>query len=304
MLTGLSQRVAYFYPTGVTLLHTSSPSSLRARLRAVAWAWVCIEVTRAPVAGWGLVRHRARLHQPWGRAQFGQEEHPGPEPCLLGRGAPVVAWQGNVHFKKQKYKPSLWHCKWSFNLFYFLWSSWDASTTWLSKFNSLDIQSFALPDIYWDLLIFFPGWCEVCEHRSHVLRAGGCQLQRRTLSVEVERTWTLQECTGEEFSLCEWNCQKTFIFHWNTICICIVACFVARTQWWLIKCWISLTCCHLSYQNPSIHHPRVSFLGLANEKITLLSANSIRATVATETNKVDYGFSSPHENVCTLLCSW
>uniref|UniRef100_A0A7N6B6Z7 HECT-type E3 ubiquitin transferase n=1 Tax=Anabas testudineus TaxID=64144 RepID=A0A7N6B6Z7_ANATE len=41
-----------------------------------------------------------------------------------------------------------------------------------------------------------------------------------------------------------------------------------------------------SAQNPSIHHPRVSFLGLANEKITLLSANSIRATVATETNKV------------------
>ncbi|TMS10396.1 E3 ubiquitin-protein ligase UBR5 [Larimichthys crocea] len=41
-------------------------------------------------------------------------------------------------------------------------------------------------------------------------------------------------------------------------------------------------------QNPSIHHPRVSFLGLANEKITLLSANSIRATVATETNKQKY----------------
>ncbi|XP_010744918.1 E3 ubiquitin-protein ligase UBR5 isoform X6 [Larimichthys crocea] len=41
-----------------------------------------------------------------------------------------------------------------------------------------------------------------------------------------------------------------------------------------------------STYNPSIHHPRVSFLGLANEKITLLSANSIRATVATETNKV------------------
>ncbi|KAK1896054.1 E3 ubiquitin-protein ligase UBR5 [Dissostichus eleginoides] len=41
-----------------------------------------------------------------------------------------------------------------------------------------------------------------------------------------------------------------------------------------------------SAQNPSVHHPRVSFLGLANEKITLLSANSIRATVATETNKV------------------
>uniref|UniRef100_A0A8C7DH14 E3 ubiquitin-protein ligase UBR5 n=1 Tax=Oncorhynchus kisutch TaxID=8019 RepID=A0A8C7DH14_ONCKI len=39
-------------------------------------------------------------------------------------------------------------------------------------------------------------------------------------------------------------------------------------------------------QNPSIRHPRVSFLGLTNEKITLLSANSIRATVATETNKV------------------
>uniref|UniRef100_A0A6Q2Y8Z3 Ubiquitin protein ligase E3 component n-recognin 5 n=1 Tax=Esox lucius TaxID=8010 RepID=A0A6Q2Y8Z3_ESOLU len=39
-------------------------------------------------------------------------------------------------------------------------------------------------------------------------------------------------------------------------------------------------------QNSSIHHPRVSFLGLINEKITLLSANSIRATVATETNKV------------------
>uniref|UniRef100_H3D6Z1 E3 ubiquitin-protein ligase UBR5 n=1 Tax=Tetraodon nigroviridis TaxID=99883 RepID=H3D6Z1_TETNG len=39
-------------------------------------------------------------------------------------------------------------------------------------------------------------------------------------------------------------------------------------------------------QNPSIHHPRVPFLGLANEKITLMSANSIRATVATETNKV------------------
>uniref|UniRef100_A0A8C7C593 E3 ubiquitin-protein ligase UBR5 n=1 Tax=Oncorhynchus kisutch TaxID=8019 RepID=A0A8C7C593_ONCKI len=39
-------------------------------------------------------------------------------------------------------------------------------------------------------------------------------------------------------------------------------------------------------QNPLIRHPRVSFLGLTNEKITLLSANSIRATVATETNKV------------------
>uniref|UniRef100_A0A8C1SQP9 E3 ubiquitin-protein ligase UBR5 n=1 Tax=Cyprinus carpio TaxID=7962 RepID=A0A8C1SQP9_CYPCA len=39
-------------------------------------------------------------------------------------------------------------------------------------------------------------------------------------------------------------------------------------------------------QNPSIHHPRVPFLGLTNEKITHLSANSIRATVATENNKV------------------
>ncbi|XP_072562057.1 E3 ubiquitin-protein ligase UBR5 isoform X7 [Paramormyrops kingsleyae] len=39
-------------------------------------------------------------------------------------------------------------------------------------------------------------------------------------------------------------------------------------------------------QNPAIHHPRSTSLGLANEKITLLSANSIRATVATESNKV------------------
>ncbi|KAJ8353856.1 hypothetical protein SKAU_G00214230 [Synaphobranchus kaupii] len=39
-------------------------------------------------------------------------------------------------------------------------------------------------------------------------------------------------------------------------------------------------------QNSAVHHPRTSFLGLTNEKITLLSANSIRATVATETNKV------------------
>ncbi|KAJ8386321.1 hypothetical protein AAFF_G00175170 [Aldrovandia affinis] len=41
-----------------------------------------------------------------------------------------------------------------------------------------------------------------------------------------------------------------------------------------------------SAQNPSAHHPRASFLALTNEKITLLSANSIRATVATESNKV------------------
>ncbi|XP_069477553.1 E3 ubiquitin-protein ligase UBR5 isoform X1 [Ambystoma mexicanum] len=39
-------------------------------------------------------------------------------------------------------------------------------------------------------------------------------------------------------------------------------------------------------QNLSPHHPRATFLGLTNEKIVLLSANSIRATVATETNKV------------------
>ncbi|XP_053571897.1 E3 ubiquitin-protein ligase UBR5 [Bombina bombina] len=39
-------------------------------------------------------------------------------------------------------------------------------------------------------------------------------------------------------------------------------------------------------QNPSLHHPRSTFLGLVNEKIVLLSANSIRATVATESNKV------------------
>ncbi|KAL4629964.1 E3 ubiquitin-protein ligase UBR5 isoform X5 [Arapaima gigas] len=39
-------------------------------------------------------------------------------------------------------------------------------------------------------------------------------------------------------------------------------------------------------QNPAIHHPRSPSLGLTNEKITLLSANSIRATVATESNKV------------------
>ncbi|OBS75009.1 hypothetical protein A6R68_14463, partial [Neotoma lepida] len=39
-------------------------------------------------------------------------------------------------------------------------------------------------------------------------------------------------------------------------------------------------------QNPSLHHPRAAFLGLINEKIVLLSANSIRATVATENNKV------------------
>lgn len=93
-LTGLSQRVAYFYPTGVTLLHTSSPSSFRAWLRAVARAWICIEVTRAPVAGRGLVWHRARFHQPWRRTQPRQEEHTCAEPRLLRRGTAVVARQG------------------------------------------------------------------------------------------------------------------------------------------------------------------------------------------------------------------
>lgn len=39
-------------------------------------------------------------------------------------------------------------------------------------------------------------------------------------------------------------------------------------------------------KNPSLHHPRAAVLGLTNEKIVLLSANSIRATVATENNKV------------------
>lgn len=53
----------------------------------------------------------------------------------------------------------------------------------------------------------------------------------------------------------------------------------------MCKCLLFFNVFH---QNPSIHHPRVSFLGLANEKITLLSANSIRATVATETNKVNH----------------
>lgn len=45
-------------------------------------------------------------------------------------------------------------------------------------------------------------------------------------------------------------------------------------------------------QNPSLHHPRATFLGLTNEKIVLLSANSIRATVATENNKVGTIFAS------------
>lgn len=172
MLTGLSQRVAYFYPTGVTLLHTSSPSSLRARLRAVAWAWVCIEVTWAPVAGWGLVRHRARLHQPWRRAQLGQEEHPGPEPCLLGRGAPVVAWQGRRSTiravdeippcKILKHKIiNLYYDIASF--IYFISIDYlDVSTAGLEstkrKLKSLEIEiniNFVLPEIHWDFQFSF-----------------------------------------------------------------------------------------------------------------------------------------------------
>ncbi len=156
MLTGLSQRVAYFYPTGVTLLHTSSPSSLRARLRAVARAWVCVEVTRAPVAGWGLVRHRARLHQSWGRAQLGQEEHPGPEPCLFGRGAPVVAWQGIV-FLFFWMTVQLELC-----FLYFLWSS----RCVYKEFNPLVgnwiyriLRPFVHLTFIGVFIFFFPGWC-------------------------------------------------------------------------------------------------------------------------------------------------
>lgn len=128
MLTGLSQRVAYFYPTGVTLLHTSSPSSLRAWLRAVAWTWVCIEVTWASVARRGLFWHGARFHQPWGGTKSWQEEYPCAEPRFPGRGAPVVAWQGKkstedcseIVFLKQTNKQevaSLLQGKWRFHLF-------------------------------------------------------------------------------------------------------------------------------------------------------------------------------------------
>lgn len=110
-LTGLSQRVAYFYPTGVTLLHTSSPSPFRAWLRAVARAWICIEVTRAPVAGRGLVWHRARFHQPRRRAQPRQEEHTCAEPRLPRRGTAVVARQGrreNSHWCIWDILPTEW----------------------------------------------------------------------------------------------------------------------------------------------------------------------------------------------------
>lgn len=88
---GLSQRVAYVYPTGVTLLHTSSPSSLRARLRAASRARVRAEAPREAVAGRSVLRRRARLHQPGRRTEPGQEERPSAEPRLSGRGAAVVA---------------------------------------------------------------------------------------------------------------------------------------------------------------------------------------------------------------------
>lgn len=66
---GLSQRVAYCYPTGVTLLHTSSPSPPRARLGTAPRARVGPEAAREEVAGWSLLRCGAWLHQPRGRAQ-------------------------------------------------------------------------------------------------------------------------------------------------------------------------------------------------------------------------------------------
>lgn len=66
---GLSQRVAYCYPTGVTLLHTSSPSPLRARLGTAPRARVGPEAAREEVAGWSLLRRGAWLHQPRGRTK-------------------------------------------------------------------------------------------------------------------------------------------------------------------------------------------------------------------------------------------
>lgn len=172
MLTGLSQRVAYFYPTGVTLLHTSSPSSFRARFRAVAWTRVCAEITWAKVAGRGLVWHRARLHQQRGRAQLGQEDNPSPEPCLFGRGDPVVAWEG------RRTTNNCW-----LKVFYYSGTHFIGYLPW------------HLPRS----LISFLGWCEVCEHWGHVFRAGCYQLQRRALSVEMDWTWTIQELTGCHF---------------------------------------------------------------------------------------------------------
>lgn len=138
MLTGLSQRVAYFYPTGVTLLHTSSPSSLRAWLRAVAWTWVCIEVTWASVARRGLFWHGARFHQPWGGTKSWQEEYPCAEPRFPGRGAPVVAWQGKkstedcseIVFLKQTNRKLRHYCKASGDFTCFLCSS-GVCASWL-----------------------------------------------------------------------------------------------------------------------------------------------------------------------------
>lgn len=211
MLTGLSQRVAYFYPTGVTLLHTSSPSSLRAWLRAVAWTWVCIEVTWASVARRGLFWHGARFHQPWGGTKSWQEEYPCAEPRFPGRGAPVVAWQGKkstedcseIVFLKQTNKQT-------------------GSCVIIARQVEISPVSFVrLVSVHHDwswvglkfflilhLLrssISFIGWCEVCEHWSNVLRAGSCELQRRAVSVEVEWIRTLQESTGDEFNPCYWK---------------------------------------------------------------------------------------------------
>lgn len=89
---GLSQRVAYAYPTGVTLLHTSSPSSLRARFWAAARTRVRTEAPREAVAGRSVLRRGARLHKPGRRTEPGQEERPSAEPRFSGRGAAVVAW--------------------------------------------------------------------------------------------------------------------------------------------------------------------------------------------------------------------
>lgn len=79
--------------------------------------------------------------------------------------------------------------------------------------------------------------------------------------MEVEWIWALQKCTGMlSYETCiEW----LYILTHKMVIIFLM----------LLK-------------NPSLHHPRATFLGLTNEKIVLLSANSIRATVATENNKV------------------
>lgn len=205
MLTGLSQRVAYFYPTGVTLLHTSSPSSLRAWLRAVAWTWVCIEVTWASVARRGLFWHGARFHQPWGWTKPWQEEYPCAEPRFPGRGAPVVAWQGkkstedgsDIVFLKQTKRKLRHYCKASGDFTCFL-SSVHHDWSWVG------LKFFLILHLLRSSISFL-GWCEVCEHWSNVLRAGSCELQRRAVSVEVEWIRTLQESTGDEFNPCYWK---------------------------------------------------------------------------------------------------